>query len=1076
MATFEELTGLSVETAPEARPLTGIQQGTGADKRRAAGERAAELDEETGIGGTLGAAWERNIGPNIKDFVDRKWGHVPEEGFDPAVWVTENADSLSGQNLEKFKTVRSASEAAELRDDMARADLNDEKLAAKGYVGVAASLLTGLVDPAELAVAIGTAGYGKAATLTSRGARLAHSTSAGVKGALASATVAYTVDPMIDTQQLVYGALSGAVLSTGFAAAGTSFNASAQKTRLAYPAELRDLPDATIEPTEAPAYRDLMDFDAEPTIDQSGSMGAAKVQFVVKDAAMLPEGESRNIYEQSTRQMYDEDLSHRMVDTDMRTDTAAQRTAKRFSDVLATKLWAPLKTDFDRLMYSGSNIESALAYNLLESAEGRVRNNRSAAMLKENYETRISSQSLPILEDAYQGWAKKRNLGLVDRHKPSNRDAFDREVIRELEARYHEGTPVSGDPLIKQAADAVDANYVKALSIAKGRDGETSVSGFEDIQQKSGFFNHRWNGAAMRRAKNAGYTDEQMEAVIERGIATSNPDFDPDMTHVVAKAIIRRAYAKADGVDMNMLNTLDSDASTYLREMLEDSGVDTRVIDRLIDSIRGRKAEQGKMATTKKRVQMDLRTEVDGLSLIDLVDTNLTRTLTRYNREVSGNAALARKGIPDRTTRKAFIEAALAERRARGMPADEASRRYLENVFTLFDSGPIAGGVDPMVSRAKRLTNLSLLNQMAVTQAGETGAAMAAVGMGTWKKHADVVYKEMRNQGPEGPLAKELRPWSGDIGNEHMLFRDDLMMDELRSDVELDSFLGKLDMGLGKGQRLQGYVSGFYAVRSFQQKVATVSMADKIFQRIKAGGDENAITEALGLSVENLKRYVDNGMIEFDADGSVNKLNMEKWDAGDAEDFALGLARHTHQVVQKALAGEESMWMHSSVGSLFVHLKSFPLTAMRKQATRIANGQPPTAVATLLMTLATAGLAYEARQLINGRTDRISAEDAFKGALGMSNMTGWVPMLTDPVAQIVGLNDLRFNQYGRHDVNTGIIPLPPSIPTLNRMAQLPAAVNPLSDLSGNERIRIMQATPIVGNLYGFSALFNAMKD
>jgi hypothetical protein len=251
-------------------------------------------------------------------------------------------------------------------------------------------------------------------------------------------------------------------------------------------------------------------------------------------------------------------------------------------------------------------------------------------------------------------------------------------------------------------------------------------------------------------------------------------------------------------------------------------------------------------------------------------------------------------------------------------------------------------------------------------------------------------------------------------------------------------------------------------------------MADKVFQRIR-NGETDMVAEALGMDTFTLSEYIDSGDVEFDVDGFVTKLNMANWADADAEDFALALNRHTHQVVQKAMAGEENVWMHKTVGSLMTHLKSFPLTAMRKQSIRVATGHTPTAVATLLMGLATAGLAYEARQLINGRTDRISGEDAVKGAMGMSNMTGWVPMLVDPAAAMLGMNDLRFNQYGRHDISTGVVPTPPVIPTLNKMLQAGGAINPMSDLSENERIRILQTMPLIGNAYGFSAIFNAMK-
>lgn len=1059
MATFEELTGLSV-SKPAQRPLTTIHR-TGADTRRFAGEEAARLDEENNFIDTMGAALQSNISVNLYDKVQRKWSHEAEEGFDVEAWVTENRDTLPGVNLEEFASVRSTGEAEELRADMLRAEENSALIGAKGYSGVAASLLAGAVDPAEIAIALGTGGIGKGTTTA---ARIVKAIGSGVTGGLLSGTAMYQVDPLADVKQVVFAGLTGAVVSSAVGGSAIGLNKATMRTRREYSSALNDLPPADLDITDAPSY----DMSSNPMSLGAGALG---------DTPVDPDGFSptvRSIYDQSMATIRDNDLGRRMDDTDFATaDTPEARTAKRFSDVLANSLWTPARTDFDRLTTGGSRIELALGYNLLESPEGRLRNNRSGAMLKETYEQRLSSHSLPVLDNSYTQWARDRNVGIIDQQRHSTRTQFDREVIAELEARFHEGKPVSGDKHIKAAADAIDANYADALSVAKGRDGELSVTGFEDIKPQSGFFNHRWSGAAIKKALANGHTRQSIEDLLAQGYARTNPDMPVEYRNMVSKAVVRRALARDDGVDTNMLNTLDSDAQEYLRETLVDSGYDLAVIDNLIDSIRGRKEEASQLGTTKKRTQVDLRTNANGLSLMDLVDTNLTRVLSRYNREVSGNAALARKGIQNRAQRKQMIEAALAERRTRGLPADEDQRRFLEDIFTYFDSGPIGGGVSPMVARAKRLTNLALLNQMGLTQAGEAGAQIAAVGMDTWKRHASAVFKQMREQGPDGPIARELRPWMGNIGNEHMLFRDDLMMDELGGSADLNTFLGRLDRTLGKAQRLQGYVSGFYFVRSFQQRVATISMADKVMQRLRDGVDKD-ILDSIGMP-QTLKKYIDDGTVTFDADGFVDRLNMNQWDAVDAEDFALALNRHTHQTVQKAMAGEESMWMHRSVGSLFMHLKSFPMMAMRKQSARLAGVNRPQAVAALLMGLATAGLAYEAKQLINGRTDRISGEDALKGAMGMSNMTGWVPMLVDPAAQVLGLNDLRFNQYGRHDINTGVIPLPPVIPTLTRMAQLPAAANPLSDLTRNERIRLMQTTPIVGNLYGFSALFNAMK-
>lgn len=1054
MATFKELTGIDPidEPAPQ-RPLNTIHQ-SGADTRRAASDEQEQLREDNTAVDVVKSAWERNITNNFVDEVQRKFDHEPDDTFDPTAWVKENKERLVGDHLEAYASVRSVGEAEELNQDQIRAMENEKVIAAQGAGGVAASILAGMVDPAELAVGVFTGGTAKGASVAKT---LAKGAIQGAKGGLMSSAAGLSVDPLADSNQIIFGTLTGALIGAPSAAA---FNRGSRAVKQNYAAEAADLPPADRDYVDSAVYMDTT------MADNPQSLGAGAMTDQMDEMGPI----SKSIYDQSTRFIRDNDLAGRFEDTDLNVDTPTARTAKRFSDALANQTYIPdALLDFDRLM-QGGNVEKTLAYNLLESPEGRLRNNRSAAMLNENYQNRLMSRSLPQLEEGYAAWAKGRNLGVIDRNRPTSRQAFDREVIEELEARFHEGKPVSKDPIIAKAADAVDDNYAEAVRIGKGRDGETSISGFEDMQAKSGFFNHKWSGKAIRSALAKGHSDAEITALLTKGITQTNPDLDPAKALMIGKAIYRRAKAKDDGIDTNMLSTLDSDAQEYLRSVLTDSGYDEKTIENLIDSIRGRKEEQGQMGTTKKRTQVDLRTTENGLSLLDLVDTNLTRTLSQYNRELSGNAALARKGIPNKTTRKDMIEAALAERRAKGMTATDKERQFLEDMFTYFDSGPIGGGVTEGVARVKRVTNLALLNQLGLTQLGETGAQIASVGMDTWQRHAKALYAEMRGQGPEGPIITELRPFMGEIGKDHLLFRDDLMLDELSTSRELNSFLGKLDFGLGKGQRLQGYASGFFHVKGMQQKVAVASQADKVMQRLRDGVDQNLLDD-IGIP-QSIGKYVKDGTVEFDADGFVNRLNMDRWSEADAEDFALALHRHTNQVVQKAMAGEETVWMHKTVGSMMLHLKSFPLLAMRKQSARAANVSTPLAVASLTMGLATAGLAYEAKQIINGRTERVNGKDALKGAMNMSNMTGWVPMLTDPAAAMLGYD---INSYGRHDINSGVIGAPPALTVANRLMQMPAMINPTSTLSGNERIRIAQTTPLVGNLYGFSLIFNSMK-
>ena len=1064
MATFEELTGLAVTPEPQQRPLDTLS-GTGSDTRRQEAVEDQEIRDTTTTGQMFGAAWERNITNNFYDTVQRKFDHAPDTTFDPTTWTTENAETIVGDPA-KFATVRSVGEAEELRDDMIRASETDRMLAAQGVKGVAAQLLVGMVDPTEIAVGVATAGSGKAVSLAGR---VAASAGRGAVGGALAGAASVPLDPNGDANQIIFGALTGAVLSGGVETLTGRVNRATHAARDGYVDAVADLPDASITTSTAPVYGQVDPFTAP--VNEAQSLGAASTHTGIDVGGMNPT--ARSIFEEAVKFNRTAGVSTAMNSVTHFQDNALGRTASKLSDALHSKVYAGVMTDFDRLASSGSTIEQNLAYNLLESAEGRARNNTSAANLNEVYYKRMAGPSMLEVENGYSGWVARNNIGMLDRFRPEVRNKFDREVILELEARYNDGVGSSTDPAVIRAADGIDENMSTSIDIARGRDGEAAVDGFQDLQKKSGYFRHVWSGSAIRKLE-ASTSPARVQAAVAQAIRSGNEGIDEEMADIVSRAIIRRAKSKDEGIDTNMLSTLDQDASEYLREMLNDSGVSDQIVDRLIDAVRGKREEQGVMGAAKSRTQIDLRGSFDGVNLIDLVDTNVNRVLMRYNRELSGRAALARKGITNNAHKKQVIEAALAERSARGLSTTAEDRQFLEGIFTYFDAGPIAGGIDPTVARMKRVANLALLNQMGLTQLGEVGAQVAAVGMNRWLKHAAPVIREMHKQGADGPILRELKPFLGEVGKDHMLFRDELMMDELSLAKEAHGFMSKLDNGLARGQRAQGYMSGFYHIKGMQQKIAVTSMADKVMSRLRDGVDEAALAD-IGVPAR-LRKYIENGTVEFMEDGTLNRLNLERWDAADADEFALALNRHSNQVVQQSMAGEETMWMHKTVGSMYMHLKSFPVMAIRKQALRTVGVSTPLAVATLTMGLATAGLAYSAKQVINGRGDSLDGEKALKGALAMSNMTGWVPMLTDPAAAVLGMNDLKFSQYGRHDISTSVIDAPAFLPTINKMAQLPGAVNPISDLSDNERIRIMQATPLVGNLYGFSYIFNSMKD
>jgi len=1013
------------------------------------------LAEDTTVTETLGAAWQQNLGPQIWKTLDTKFTHAPQDGFDPQMWLEENGATIPESLYDRFSGVRSAGEAAELAARVHDDIQNQRILQAKGATGVAASLIAGMAD-IDAPLTLLTGGYSKAATVAGR---VAQGAAAGAALGVAMEGGRQLVDPLAETSDIITGGLYGAAFGgAGGLLLNRSLHATADEFVEARPGLHVNLDDYTFVDSDSSLGASYRGTDTVDTSRMSATQKdiLSKAQATMRQPGHLATGETVA------------DLFEDMGGADGHVAAAGRRFAEGIAKVPG------LRSLFDDVA-AGGTIMKAMAFDLLESPAGRVRNNQSASGLMSKYERVLATELMPI-DNAYDQWYKREGGGVLSNITGERRKVFDRQVLTEMDNRAH-GGPRTEDPLIRQAADALDAHYAKDLEIKLGRDGEEAVDGAQGLTQQTGHYTRSWDGAAIRETMRRGISQKRIEAMVASAYRKMHPTLVAEgHDQVVAKAIVRRALANEDGIDTNMLMTMNSDGQEFLRQTLKDSGYNDENFDALMKALQGSAEERGQLGSNKARIELDMRVSDGDLSMLDLINTNLTELTQRNLRKTAGAAALARKGITNKGQRKVMIDAAIAEMVARGDTDTKGKRTTMENMFTHFDGGPIAGGVDPTVSRMKRIANLGLLNQMGLTQAGETGAQIAAVGADTWKRHAKDVFNTLEKEGPNGRLAQELRPFMGELGNDHMLFRPELQLDEIRNDpvyaMELDKFLGTLDAVLGKGQRLQGYISGFYYVKSKQQQIAVTSMADKAFQHLRDGTGDAQLRD-IGIDPKKFKKNLKH--VEFSEEGFVNRLHMEKWDLADADDFATALNRYTHQVVQQGLAGEDSQWWHSSWGAIFSHLKTFPLAAMQKQAARNMNMGTPTATAMLTMGLATAGLVYAGRQVINGK-DVPSAAEMAKGAFGMSNMTGWFPMFADPIAAMLGMNDMRFNQYGRHSASTGIVSVPPAIPTLNRMLHIPGALNPVGDMAWNDRIRALQAAPIIGNAVGFTAIFNAMKN
>jgi hypothetical protein len=779
---------------------------------------------------------------------------------------------------------------------------------------------------------------------------------------------------------------------------------------------------------------------------------------------------------------------------------ALGRAASRFHDFVTA---TPLATDFQRFMRSGSVVGQRLAYELLENASGIVRNNRSGAMLMDHYQKSMLGHFLPY-HDAFDEFAGAQGAGIWQKITDNKlREQFNEAVLAELNTRNYQSTVVGPrrvDPAVTKAADAIDRTFSKEIEINVGRPGEGTTKGYETLIPKSGYFPQKWLGGKMQKLINSGRfgTGTAGKSAIVKAISESYAALHPQMkakdAQIFAEAVVDRALHANEGISMNLVGVLkDADGRKAIEDLMVRNGATKHDVDTLIDKLTGNKEEAGRAGHTKHRTDADMNfVASNGIRIMDLMDTDINKIVAMRARKGAGSAALARKGIYSRADVEEIKEAILQEQIANG-PSNKTGNfiedaidsdrnltaQDIDDMFSYFLGQPVAGGVSPTISRIRKLTNLSVLNQLGLTQIAEFGPMIAAVGM---KRFMDIAGQELTDsiRKVDSPLVQELKHMHVLVPEERM-FRDDLTFEYEQLHQSAGEYMQKFDNFLNKGQRLQGYTSGFYAVRKLQQRIAVTSAADKIARFLKTGAGITAerLRDA-GFDPALLQRVQSELQhMQFDADGNLVKLNLDQWDAATVEDFTLTLNRSVNQLVQKAMAGESSPIFHrDGLAALFWHLKSFPMLALEKQTLRNARLGDGQALSTFLYGLATAGFAYGVKQTINGKTENLSPVQLARGAFGLSNMTGWIPMWADPLSGMLGIDSLDFSGYGSHGA-TSVVSIPVAATTLDKLSQLPGAaaafVNPWDDLDTSD-IRALQSLPIIGNLYGFTYIFNTWKD
>lgn len=791
---------------------------------------------------------------------------------------------------------------------------------------------------------------------------------------------------------------------------------------------------------------------------------------------------------------------------------------------IATKLG--IGNDFSLWMRSNNPIKQQVAMLTMEDPSGKVRFNQTAAVLKRDYEKQFGKDFSMFEDHARQHAYQNLKLNMADvmlDPGASWRQDFMRDVQLEIANRRY-GRGLTTNKQVKDAADAVARFYETDIRIGKGEGTQVPIGGYERLDVDPTYQQQRWSGSQMQRMLDDAYRRggkrerDQYHTAFERALEADylkmHPTMAPASRRKMAKAVVDRALTTRKGMGRDLFGLLMGDEADVVKAALRRQGMDDAEIQRVIGSIMGTRENRAQPGQTKARVEVDPGSvfQHSGIEIrmIDLLDNDLQDMMRRRMSRTSGQAALARMGLPSKIEFEKLRAASNAFETARGKPVKAPSTATslkdkaldlkssvedaLDNVgvgktdddmwddlYSHFSGQAVSGGISPGLSRIKKVTTLSLMNGVGMSSLAEFGPIAAQMGWKNfWKQMPDTLRAQFGKKG--SPLMEEFEHMGVFVPDHHI--HNSRWNFESERDVMSGDKLRMLDKGLNTALDIQGHLSAGNLVRDLQQRIAMTGTTSKLFKAL-AKGDQAFSPERLtdmGFDAKTLAswktKYIDTGIVQMDAEGNLVKTNMDNWDYDDVQYFRNAMARTVDQLVQRAMVGESSAMFHKDgMASLFFQFKSFPLLALEKQYNRNTRIGDPQALFTFMYGLLFAGVAYSARQVVAGRPDNLTPEKIAAGAFNYSNMTGWLPMWADPVGGALGLD----SSQSRNGVGS-VVSIPASFGVMERLAQLPASMARVTGRQfgigeyDNNDLRNLMAFPIAGQMFGMQALLNMGRD
>lgn len=368
----------------------------------------------------------------------------------------------------------------------------------------------------------------------------------------------------------------------------------------------------------------------------------------------------------------------------------------------------------------------------------------------------------------------------------------------------------------------------------------------------------------------------------------------------------------------------------------------------------------------KSRIPLDFTVEHNGLSMVDLVDTDIPSIMDSYIQRAGADIGIS--------------EATGGLIRSEGdfnkflMPNSDADKLLAQDAADMLYGRPTRQGMSPEMRSVMDLVTVQQMGGIGVAQLAETGtmAQRMIVNYMSQPKIAKKIWAMAGEDMNDKGVLAQVRSISAVNDNMQYINRysvnniDQAQIDELSNlrAASIDA-VDKLTLGAYKAQfgRMLGSLSGVNAVQKAQSRLLQASFSVDVARGFKFGKGTSTPQRLadLGLTDDGMVAHSMREHVEFDADGFPSNFNFDQWSKPALDEFVHAMNREEAQLMPRVMAGELPVFMNKPIWQAIMQFRKTPLAFMSKGAQRNLQFADREAVLGTVLNAMTAGVTRYAK-------------------------------------------------------------------------------------------------------------------